>query len=41
MSEARLKLQARKDSVDITKIGLQGGVYGGFTTIDAIFAVDM
>lgn len=34
MSEARLKLQARKDSVDITKIGLQGGVYGGFTTID-------
>ena len=28
MSEARLKLQARKDSVDITKIGLQGGVYG-------------
>lgn len=29
-----MKLQARKDSVDITKIGLQGGVYGGFTTID-------
>jgi hypothetical protein len=34
MSEARMKLQARKDAVDITKIGLQGGVYGGFTTID-------
>ncbi len=30
MSEAKLKLQARKDSVDITKIGLQGGVYGGY-----------
>lgn len=29
-----MKLQAKKDSVDITKIGLQGGVYGGFTTID-------
>lgn len=34
MSDAKLKLQARKDSVDITKIALQGGVYAGFTTID-------
>ena len=34
MSEARLKLQARKDAVDSTRIGLQGGVYTGFTNID-------
>lgn len=34
MSDAKAKLQAKKDSIDITKIALQGGVYGGFTTID-------
>lgn len=34
MSDARAKLQAKKDSVDITRIALQGGVYTGFTTID-------
>src|SRR6185503_1867965 len=34
MSDARAKLQAKKDSVDISRIALQGGVYTGFTTID-------
>ena len=34
MSEARLKLHAKKEVVDIGRIGIQGGVYTGFTTID-------
>lgn len=37
MADAKLKLQARKDSVDITKLALQGGVYAGFTTIEHIY----
>jgi hypothetical protein len=34
MTEARAKLQAAKDAVRIGAVGLQGGVYTGFTTID-------
>ena len=34
MSEARAKLQARKETVNLAAVGLQGGIYSGFTTID-------
>jgi hypothetical protein len=40
VAEAKQKLQAARDAVRMKAIGLQGGVYIGFTPIDVRFLED-